>query len=100
MQERKEHGAKSKSCDCLLHRLALTLALAQRARGLEKTHLKIDIRYLSSKPIAFCLLSSSLVLEASVWITGPALFQCKDSEIAPRRTNTKIYSRQDAKNAK
>jgi hypothetical protein len=35
-----------------------------------------------------------------VWITAAALLQCKDSEIAPRRTNTKIYSRQDAKHAK
>jgi hypothetical protein len=30
-----------------------TLALSQRARALEKTDLKIDIRYSSSKPIAF-----------------------------------------------
>ena len=35
-----------------------------------------------------------------MWITGPTLFQCKDAEIAQRRTNTKIYSRQDAKLAK
>jgi hypothetical protein len=61
----------------LLHRLALTLALSQRARGFEKTHLKIGIRYSFSKPIAFCLLCSSLVLEASMWITGPTLLQCE-----------------------
>ena len=73
---------------------------SQRARGLEKTHLKLGIRYSSSKPIAFYRLSSSLVLEASVWITAPTLLQCKDSEIAQRRTNTKIYSRQYAKFAK
>jgi hypothetical protein len=65
-QKCKEHGAKSKSCDCLLHRLVLTLALSQRARGLEKTHLKIGIRIRFLKPIAFCLLSSSPVFELPV----------------------------------
>ena len=30
-----------------------------------------------------------------MWMTAPALLQCKDSEIAQRRTNTKIYSRQE-----
>src|SRR4030095_13090381 len=50
---------------------------SQRARGLEKTHLKLGIRYSSSKPIAFCRLSSSLVLEASMWTTRQRYFSAR-----------------------